>query len=177
MLPLSLLKDLFNYLKGLNKDQKYWYALGSNQRVYNKSSEFITNAKDAYETIKDLDEESEDVFDKLQELFGKSFPIPETITKSEQASYAISSISDREQFIHRMFPVDIRFNLRIDCEVKQNGFRETLLRILLTEQKPLLPNKNLTFFITENEVEDKGLPLISTGRLDIVVKRLLSVEN
>lgn len=155
---LSLLKDLFNYFKGLNKDQKYWFALGSNQRVYNKSSKFITKAKDAYEKIKDLDEYSEDVFDKLQELFGKSFPIPETVTKSEQASYVIASISDREQFIHRMFPVDIRFNLSIDCEVKQNGFRETLLRILLREQKPLLPNKSLTFFITENEVEDNGLP-------------------
>jgi hypothetical protein len=154
---LFLLKDLFNYFKGLNKDQKYWFALGSNQRVYNKSSKFITKAEEAYEKLKDLDEDSEDVFDKLQELFGKSFPIPETVTKSEQASYAIYSVSDREQFIHRMFPVDIKFNLSIDCEVKQNGFRETLLRILLREKKPLLPNKNLTFFITENEVEDKGL--------------------
>lgn len=155
---LSLLQDLFNYFKGLNKEQKYWFALGSNQRVYNKSSKFITKAKDAYEKIKDLNKDSEDVFDKLQELFGKSFPIPETVTKSEQASYVISSISDGEQLIDKMFPVDIRFNLIIDCEVKQNGFRETLLRILLKEQKPLLPNKSLTFFIIKNEVEDKGLP-------------------
>lgn len=155
---LALLKDLFNYFKGLNKDQKYWLALGSNQRVYNTSSKFITKAEKAYEKIKDLNEDSEDIFDKLQELFGKSFPIPETITKSEQITYVNSSISNREQFIHRMFPVDIRFNVSIDCEVKQNGFRENLLRNLLREKKPLLPNKNLTFIITENEVEDKGLP-------------------
>lgn len=150
---LSLLKDLFIYFKGLNKNQKYWFALGSNQRVYNKSSKFITKAKEAYEKIKDLDENSDDVFDKLQELFGKSFPIPEAVTKSEQASYTF----DKEQFIHRMFPIDIKFNLSIDCEVKQNGFRETLLRMLLREKKPLLSNKNLTFFIAENEVEDRGL--------------------
>ncbi|MGR6005546.1 SMODS domain-containing nucleotidyltransferase [Bacillus paranthracis] len=29
---LDLLKDLFKYLKDLNEDQAYWYALGSNQK-------------------------------------------------------------------------------------------------------------------------------------------------
>ncbi|MDG0811114.1 SMODS domain-containing nucleotidyltransferase [Cohnella rhizosphaerae] len=143
---LVLLKDLFYYLKGLNKDQKYWFALGSNQRVYNKGGKFVNKADDAYALLKDLDKDSEGVSEKLQEIFGKSFPIPESITKSEHMAYASFHVSDSEQFIHNLFPVDIKFNVRIDCEVKQNGFRETLLRVLLREKKPLLPNKNLTFF-------------------------------
>lgn len=155
---VSLLKDLFNYFKDLNKNQKFWFALGSNQHAYNKSSKFITKAKDAYEKIKDLNQYSTSIIDELQELFGTSFPIPETVSESRQAAYANFSNPDREQFIHRMFPIDIRFDLNIDCEVKQNGFREILLRLLLAEKKPLLPNKSLTFFITGNEVADKNLP-------------------
>lgn len=42
---LSLLKDLFYYLKTRNKDQKYWFALGSNQKVYNKGGAFVNQAK------------------------------------------------------------------------------------------------------------------------------------
>lgn len=56
-----------------------------------------------------------------------------------------------------MFPVDIKFRLTIDCEVKQNGFRETLLRTMLRQNRPLMINKQLTFFIDENEVGEKGL--------------------
>lgn len=154
---LSLCKDLFSYLKDLNKDQKYWNALGSNQQVYNKGGAFVGKAKKAYEKLKDLDEESETIYDALQEIFGKNFPVPETVQKSEQARYAFASYTDNEQFIENLYPVDIRYSLSIECEVKQNGFRETFLRRLLKERKPLLIQKELTFFITHNEVEDRGL--------------------
>ncbi|USK60409.1 SMODS domain-containing nucleotidyltransferase [Peribacillus asahii] len=154
---LSLLKDLFSYLKGLNKDQKYWNALGSNQQVYNKDGIFVEKAEVAYNKIKDLDDDSEDLYEVLQELFGKNFPIPETVQKSAESRYAMASYSDKEQFIENLFPVDIRYSLKIDCEVKQNGFREILLRTLLRQRKPLLINKELTFFITKNEIEEKEL--------------------
>lgn len=155
---LSLFRDLFSYLKGLNKDQKYWNALGSNQQVYNKDGIFVEKAGEAYNKLKDLSEDSEDLYEIFQELFGKSFPIPDTIQKSAESRYAFSSYSDKQQFIEDMFPVDIKYSLKIDCEVKQNGFRETLLRILLKERKPLLINKELTFLIAKNEVADKELP-------------------
>ena len=32
---LEMTKELFHYLKGLNKEQSYWYVLGRNQKVYN----------------------------------------------------------------------------------------------------------------------------------------------
>lgn len=155
---LSLFQDLFKYLKGLNKDQKYWYALGSNQHVYNKDGKFVTKAKNAYNKLDGLDEDSDELYEKLQEIFGKDFPIPETVEKSAQATFALSSRSTTEKFIEDMFPIDIRYNLKINCEVKQNGFRETLLRTLLLQNRPLLINKQLTFFIEENELKDKHLP-------------------
>lgn len=154
---LSLFKDLLSYFKGLNKDQKYWNALGSNQQVYNKDGIFVEKAEVAYNKIKSLDDDSEDLYEVLQELFGKNFPILETIQKSAESRYAMASYSDKEQFIENLFPVDIRYSLKIDCEVKQNGFREILLRTLLRQRKPLLINKELTFFITKNEIEEKEL--------------------
>lgn len=68
-------KELFKYLKDLNKDQKYWYALGSNQEVYNSANgKFVKKAKKAYNKIKDLASDSEEVNSKLREIFGNEFP-------------------------------------------------------------------------------------------------------
>ncbi|PZX07412.1 hypothetical protein C7437_101525 [Psychrobacillus insolitus] len=154
---LSLLKDLFSYLKGLNPDQKYWSALGSKQQVYNKDGVFVSKAEEAYSKIKDLTEESKDLYDKLQELFGKDFSIPETVQKSAESRFAMASYTDNQKFIENLFPVDIRYSLKIDCEVKQNGFREILLRTLIKQRKPLLINKELALFITKNELAEKEL--------------------
>lgn len=154
---LSLLKDLFSYLKGLKKDQKYWNALGSNQHVYNKDGAFVAKAKKAYNKLKDLNEDSENLYEVLQELFGKGFLIPETVQKSERSSFALAMYAPNEQFIEDRFQVDIKYKLKIDCEVKQNGFREALLRTLLRQDKPLLLNKQLTFFVEKNEVAEKLL--------------------
>lgn len=59
---LDMTKALFEYIKGLDKDQSYWYALGSNQQVYNcDNGKFITKAEKAYKKIKDLTANSSDV--------------------------------------------------------------------------------------------------------------------
>ncbi|MCR3918864.1 nucleotide-binding domain-containing protein [Bacillus licheniformis] len=153
---LSLLKDLFYYLKTRNKDQKYWYALGSNQKVYNKGGAFVNQAKKAYEKIKDKTEDSEDLYEKLQDIFGKAFPIPEEIQESnviEKSALFGRSVRQTEEFIEHKFDVDIRYHLKIDCIVKQDGFRNKFLRNILRDKLPLKANKSLEFFITENEFE------------------------
>lgn len=154
---LSLFKDLFSYLKGLNKEQKYWNALGSNQQVYNKDGIFVEKAESAYDKLKDFDEGDEGLYEVLQSLFGKNLPIPEILQKSADSRYFTTTSSDKQQFIEELFAVDIKYSLKIDCEVKQNGFRETLLRTLLKKRSPLLINKELTFFIAKNEFEEKEL--------------------
>lgn len=42
----EILLQLFDYLKSQNKDQTYWYAVGSNQQVYNSDNgKFVLEAK------------------------------------------------------------------------------------------------------------------------------------
>ena len=38
--------------------------------------------------------------------------------------------TNTEEFIEDMFPVDIYYSLRLECEVKQNVFRAVLLRAM-----------------------------------------------
>ena len=56
---LDMTQALFEYIKDLNKDQSYWYALGSNQQVYNcDNGKFITKAeKGEKETLRQLKKE------------------------------------------------------------------------------------------------------------------------
>ncbi|WP_405098048.1 SMODS domain-containing nucleotidyltransferase [Oceanobacillus sp. FSL H7-0719] len=153
---LSLLKDLFYYLKKRNKDQKYWHALGSNQEVYNKDGAFVDKAKHAYEKIEDETEDSEDLYDALQDIFGKSFPVPEDIAEKEafeKSALFGKKVRQTEEFIEHKFDVDIRYRLKIDCKVKQDGFRDKFLRHILRDNLPLKVNKHLEFFIIENEFD------------------------
>ncbi|WP_313638111.1 nucleotide-binding domain-containing protein [Paenibacillus sp.] len=151
-LYLPLMKDLYLYLKNQKEEQKYWYALGSNQHVYNKKGKFIKKAKVVYEKIKDLTETSENVYEVFQEVFGLSFPMEESFAKSfvvETASY-----SRTEQYIESTYPVDIKFTLRIDCKVEQNGFLVDTLRNVLRKGFKLPRSRSLIFKIEENELKD-----------------------
>lgn len=141
----SVLIDLFEYLKGLNKDQSYWYALGSNQLVYNSDNgSFIAKANNAYQKLSDANDD-EEKYSALNEIFGKAFPA--YISKSAYSLYSEKTYTDTEQFIEDMFRVDIKYNLIIDCNVKQNGFRDFWLRKALRERHILRHNKSLTFQI------------------------------
>lgn len=140
----DMIKCLFAYLKDLNKEQSYWYALGSNQKVYNcDNGKFITNARKAYDKISSYEGTESDVNNKLREIFGNDFSesIPVVENQSELNVYRT------EQFIEKMFPVDIRYNLNIDCEVTQKGFRSYCLRYMLANNIKLMKNKSLKFEI------------------------------
>lgn len=148
---MELLTRFFGFLQGLNENQSYWFALGSHQKVYSKKSSFIRKARTAYEKMDSVSEQSEDGYAVLQEIFGRKFPVPVELKK---AAFSEASYRNTEQFIEDRFPLDIRYGLRIDCEVSQDGFRPGLLR----QMRFLKVNKNLRFFIVENEVDDMGLP-------------------
>lgn len=55
--------------------------------------------------------------------------------------------TEKEQFIEELFPVDIRYALRIDCNVTQDGFRPRFLSEILRERKWLSRRKQLDFQI------------------------------
>lgn len=153
---LDMTKDLFKYLKDLNKEQSYWYALGSNQKVYNyDNGKFITKAKKAYKKIENLTEQSSNMNKELRKLFGTKFP--KKSTTEVRSSYNMSkSYSETEQFIEDIFQVDIRYSLNIDCNVTQNGFRSKLLSFIIKNHMYLQPKKSLEFFIDNIDNQIKG---------------------
>lgn len=137
-------RDFFKYLADeLNKD--YYLALGSRQQVKVKEK-FQSAAQDAYNLCLDAIKagEKDSANKKWKKVFGKSFPAAVTAT---QKSKSLRSYSDTEQFIEDLYPIDIRYSLKIECEVSQDGFRTNFLTQMLAKRIPLLANKRLDFSV------------------------------
>lgn len=60
--------------------------------------------------------------------------------------------SPNEEFIEDQFPVNLLYNLKINCKVDQAGFRTKLLKDILTDVYILKRNHSLKFFIEYNAV-------------------------
>lgn len=144
----EILLQLFDYLKSQNKDQTYWYAVGSNQQVYNyDNGKFVLEAKSAF---KKLDEaiENKTIENTLSDIFG-------TVYSYNLSTYVLkfseSNCNNIEEFIENKFPVDIRYSLKIDCIVSQNGFRDKMLSSILFTGGYLALDKRLTFKIVSTD--------------------------
>ncbi|MBR2020993.1 MAG: nucleotidyltransferase, partial [Clostridia bacterium] len=63
----------------MDKNQSYWFAVGSNQKVYNSNNGvFVTKAKSAYDELNSAIKKSEGIETVLQKLFGsEQFSTPE----------------------------------------------------------------------------------------------------
>lgn len=147
-------RDFFKYLSEL-PNQDYFAALGSGQRVRVKQK-FQKNAKNAYDlALKAIEaNETDDANDKWRKIYGKPFPAKAVGTaKSESiARESASNWDDTEQFIEDKYPIDIRYNLNIECEVSQNGFREHYLNEMIARCIPLLANKKLIFRVKRMDI-------------------------
>ena len=146
---LTILQKLFDYLKGQNKDQSYWYAVGSSQQISNSGSgAFVTKAKKAASKIADAISNEEDMNSVLREVLGTEFP---AVAKAVAKLYETSSLCFRntEQFIEKMLPVDIRYSLQLECRVTQDGWRDFFLREFVRDGGILRRNKSLDFFIND----------------------------
>ena len=60
--------------------------------------------------------------------------------------------ADTEEFIEDIYPVDIMYDVQIDCNVSQNGFRDYSLIEMLRKHIALIASKRLLFSITFCEV-------------------------
>lgn len=146
-------RDFFGYLKDLPK-QDYFSALGSGQRVKVKKN-FQRKAKKAYElSLKAIEAEGNDnQNDKWRAVFGRLFPATEKVEKAVLADSAGHAVRMTEQFAEDVFlAIDIRNNIRIDCQVEQNGFRPASLREMLGNRTLLMPRKKLTFSVVETDI-------------------------
>ena len=146
-----MVRDFFKYISELPK-QEYFLAPGSNQRV-NVKKNFQKKAKKAYNLCLEAiaaDGQS-GVNGKWKKIFGRPFPAPVATTEKAPLNENITW-RNTEEFIEDQFPIDIRYSLKIDCEVSQNGYREHTLRHMLFRKIPLLAKKKLSFRVTYIDV-------------------------
>ena len=148
-----LSRDFFQYLSKL-EDQDYYAALGSGQRVA-VNKKFQPKAKKAYKLcLTAIDAKGTNSQNaKWKKVYGRPFPASAEEVKEASMANAAHLWRNTEQFIEDQFIVDIDESLAIDCEVKQHGFRENLLRIMLAQKIPLKPDKKLHFWIKEISVD------------------------
>jgi hypothetical protein len=141
-------RDFFAFLSEL-PEQDYYAAPGSGQRVKVRKK-FQRRAKKANKLCVEAIEaaETKGANDKWKKVYGRPFPANKDAVTESLAANTTRTWNNTEQFIENQYPIDIRHTLKIECEVKQNGFRENLLSHMLLRHIPLLLNKNLRFSIT-----------------------------
>ncbi|SIS66628.1 hypothetical protein SAMN05421686_103167 [Thalassolituus maritimus] len=143
-----LSRDFFEYLAGQDK-QDHYQAPGSNQDV-NVKKDFRKKAEEAYNLCVDAIEAEGKAKSnkKWREVYGSNFP------KAEEKSVekAAATWRDTEQFIEDLYPIDVRYNMRLDCDVSQAGYRTDSLFQMLLKKTPLRPDKQLQFQVGETEV-------------------------
>lgn len=146
-----LSRDFFKYLME-QPDQDHYKALGSNQNVRVKKK-FQKKAKKAYELclLAIQAGDSDSAHDKWKKVYGRPFSAKSTQI-AQASTESIQSWRNTEQHIDDLYPIDIRYNMKLECEVSQNGFRDNLLKNMIAKKIPLLINKNLHFNIVEIDV-------------------------
>jgi len=146
-----LSRDFFEYLKD-QPDQEHYKALGSGQNVRVKKK-FQSKAKRAYELcIKAIEAgDSDSANGKWKKVYGRPFP-SNSDRVSEMSRIEASDWRNTEEYIEDFYPVDIRHNLTIDCDIYlQSSLRDTLRKLLAKGHK-ISANKKLIFKIKDCDV-------------------------
>lgn len=145
----TLFKDVFTFLANL-PSQDYWLAPGSNQRVAS-SGKFQRKAKKAAAKCQEaLDADTDKKKEKLwREVFGTRFFPAMSVGKSYQQP---ATFRQTEEFIEDKFPLDIRYDLDIDCEVSRDGLNEARIRWLESKFFWLQLNRRLRFYVVSCDV-------------------------
>ena len=147
-----LSRDFFKFLSE-EPVKDHYQAPGSNQDVKVRNK-FQKKAKEAYDLcLKAIEaEDNNKVNDKWKKVYGRKFPSAEV----ELKAIAVDAVLWRntEEFIENFHPEDVRFNIRLDCDVSQNGFRENTLGYMLMARIPLLANKKLLFHVVESDIPE-----------------------
>ncbi len=144
----GLCRDFFEFLAD-QPDLNYYKAPGSRQHVYVKSK-FQRKARKAYNLcLKAIEAEGKASANKnWKQIFGRNFPAATTIVAAHEAR----TWRDTEEFIEDKYPIEIRYNMSIDCRVEQKGFQTHWLTQMLAKKLPLLANKQLEFSVTSINV-------------------------
>ena len=146
-------RDFLKYASDLT-DQEYYLAPGSGQYVYVKKK-FQKKAKKAYDLcLKAIESNGNASKHRAwRKVFGGAFPDGGEQTSKAFVTEGISW-DDTEQFIENFHPIDIRYSLRLDCAVSQNGFRKQSLLNMLQKHIPLLAKHKLVFQVIGLDVPE-----------------------
>lgn len=150
----ELNRDFFKFLSE-EPEQDHYQALGSNQDVKVKSK-FQEKAKEAYEnTLKAIARNGQTTANKYwRKIFGSSFP--EAKIEVQKSAMSISDIRYQykrtEEFIENKFAIDIRYPLKIECEITKQGSVFGFLRPLHRSKQKLGHGKSLRFYIDNHGV-------------------------
>lgn len=137
----ELIPNLFKFLSEQDKDRSYWLALGSNQQIENNDNgKFINKAQKIYNLLKN----SANLIKDYRDTFGNQFAKSDSSVSNMKAP--------EEQFIEDMFPIHIQYDLELDCNVTQNGFRKYTLRNILNKGFKLKDKKSLEFYILNTNI-------------------------
>lgn len=149
-----MVRDFFLYASN-QPNQDYYLAPGSRQHVKVKKK-FQKKAKKAYDLSLEAiaAENLQSVNTKWKKIFGRPFPSAVSTVAEDSVTKAAQSWKNTEEFIEDKYPVDIRYNLEIDCEITQNGFRENTLANMLLRGIRLSPNKQLVFKVEKIDVAE-----------------------
>ena len=144
----ELCRYFFEYLKNEPK-QDHYQALGSGQDVKVKKP-FQAKAKKAYNKSVDAIAETDETKrnDLWREIFGRQFPKATTAVAESREFSSSVNYTDPEQFIEDLYPVDIRYNVNLDCLVKRDGFRGVLLSHILSTGQSVPRGCSLDFMPT-----------------------------
>lgn len=146
-------RDFFRYLMDLPKQDRF-AALGSKQHVKVKQN-FQNKAKKAYELcLKAIEAEGKDnQNEKWRAVYGRSFPADEKKEVEALVEYKGSAVRMTEEFAEDVFlTIDIRNNIKLDCQVEQDGFRVANLREIISRGTLLMPKKKLTFKVASTDI-------------------------
>ena len=143
----AMFVSIFSHLGELDPQQEYWAAPGSGQRVRRKA-QFQSKAKKAAARCQEaIDTNSEAARAKIwRKVFGNKFPKVETVEQSVRHDF------DNEEFIEDRYQVDIRYNIGLDCEIREGTSLRDLLRRKLRNRERVPTGRHLRFHVTECDV-------------------------
>ena len=142
---VDIFKDFLKFLSEKNKDSTI-YALGSGQMVIDKGNgKYIEKSKAYYDKL-NKDNSITELENIFISMFGNRFKknmvesVSNYVIKSFMQQY---NCENTEEFIEDIFPINIRYSLRLNCNVTTNGWRVKLLRDI-----KIIPfHRNLEFYI------------------------------
>lgn len=144
----SLVHDVFTYLANL-PDQAYWLVPGSSQRVFTSGSFQQKAKKAAIKCQEAIDEDTNRKKESLwKDVFGSRFFPSLSVMESAAARGVVRQTPRTEEFIEDKFPIDIRYNLEIDCDITANGKDEGRLRWLQSHFPWLSLGRTLRFYVS-----------------------------